>query len=68
MGKTPSFVSQCGTMMKMTCCLIKKTHAVMGLDTLSDNIIKAKSTDDDEELFDANKFLELMNTLTLTWV
>ena len=46
----------------------KKTHAVMGLDTLSDNIIKAKSTDDDEELFDANKFLELMNTLTLTWV
>ena len=31
----------------------------MGLDSLADNIISDESTDDDEELFNANEFLDL---------
>ena len=36
-----------------------KPSDVMGLDTLSDNIILAELPDDDEEFFDANEFLDL---------
>ena len=31
----------------------------MGLDALADNIISAKSPDDDKEYFDENEFLDL---------
>ena len=39
--------------------LDNKPHDVMGLDSLADNIISDESTDDDEELFNANEFLDL---------
>ena len=36
-----------------------KTRDVMGIETLSDNIISADFSDDDEELFGANNSLDL---------
>ena len=39
--------------------LDNKPRDVMGLDAIYENIISAESPDDDEELFDANEFLDL---------